>query len=514
MSSGRTTPVFKRWILTGLLGFLAATGFARMPVGSNFWNIGWHQWNDIFSNGWNNVIGDNPWNPQFLEDISHYTVLRFMDWDEVNNSMRFQFSDRKLKSAASQNPVAYEWMIDLCNRNGSDMWICLPHRVELDYSLQLARLIRYGSSASGVPYASAQTDPVNPPLSGDLNVYVEFSNETWNSGFEQNGYCITMGTALNLPGQNQWYQGWAYHIYRAVQHFENFNAVFGTNSARVVKVLAGQAANPAIARHHLACLASAVCNPNGVTVDAYAIAPYLGNGINGSDTNAIDQLRDDITNQIQRCSDHSDLLDGTGIDLIAYEGGQHVVDQAIAVNLNPEIYPVYQEYLNGIDEYFDGVFAHYAHVGYFLTGGCWGSMQVTGQAIADAPKYRALRDYARGLMDTDGDELPDSWETQYFGGITNATATDTASNGINSVYQTYVAGINPTNAADRFVLSGFPGRLEWNAVSGRVYTVQWSTNLLSGFQTLETNIVWPQASITGSPAAAQGFYKIQVKLDH
>jgi hypothetical protein len=53
----------------------------------------------------------------------------------------------------------------------------------------------------------------------------------------------------------------------------------------------------------------------------------------------------------------------------------------------------------------------------------------------------------------------------------------------------------------------------WNAVSGRVYSVWWSTNLLEGFQPLETNIVWPQNCWT-NPANVDGaFYRLKVELE-
>jgi hypothetical protein len=51
-------------------------------------------------------------------------------------------------------------------------------------------------------------------------------------------------------------------------------------------------------------------------------------------------------------------------------------------------------------------------------------------------------------------------------------------------------------------------------VSGRVYSVYWTTNLMNSFQSLETNIVWPQSSWTDLVHGAQevGFYRIKVRL--
>jgi hypothetical protein len=122
------------------------------------------------------------------------------------------------------------------------------------------------------------------------------------------------------------------------------------------------------------------------------------------------------------------------------------------------------------------------------------------------------------LADTDGDGLPDSWEALYFGGTTNAHPAALAANGVNTLYESYVAGLNPTN--NRSVLtfsinqSSSQNVFQWSAVSGRVYSVYWTTNLLTGFHPSETNIIWPQSSWTDALncANAESFYQIKVRM--
>jgi len=123
-------------------------------------------------------------------------------------------------------------------------------------------------------------------------------------------------------------------------------------------------------------------------------------------------------------------------------------------------------------------------------------------------------------LDTDG--LPNKWEIAYFGGETNANSAVTASNGVNTVIEAYIAGLNPTSAASFFKVDtleapsasngGFVVR--WNAVTGRVYSIHRATNLLNSFQPLQTNIVWPQASYTDTVHATESrsFYKLKVQL--
>jgi PKD repeat protein len=122
-----------------------------------------------------------------------------------------------------------------------------------------------------------------------------------------------------------------------------------------------------------------------------------------------------------------------------------------------------------------------------------------------------------GIPDSNGDGIPDSWSTVHFGGPTNANASALAANGINTILEAYIAGLNPTNAQSVLALSLQQGSsqslLQWSAVSGRVYSVYWTTNLISGFQSLETNIVWPQNSWTGQVSGSRAdFYKIKVQM--
>jgi hypothetical protein len=111
--------------------------------------------------------------------------------------------------------------------------------------------------------------------------------------------------------------------------------------------------------------------------------------------------------------------------------------------------------------------------------------------------------------------LPDSWEQQYFGGATNANPAAACSNGVNTVLEAYVAGLNPTHSQSVFRVSASSNgkQIGWNTVSGRVYSVHWSTNLMSGFSCLASNIPWTQVSFTNSTNARCGYHKIEVRLE-
>lgn len=128
----------------------------------------------------------------------------------------------------------------------------------------------------------------------------------------------------------------------------------------------------------------------------------------------------------------------------------------------------------------------------------------------------AYRDTTVPLDDLDNDGLPGWWEEQFFGSETAANTNDPAANGLNSVLEAYIAGIDPTDPSSFFKTAltnqnGFVVR--WNATSGRVYSVFGSADLQSGFQPLETNILWPQSSWTDTVNRAGQFYKVDVELE-
>jgi hypothetical protein len=122
-------------------------------------------------------------------------------------------------------------------------------------------------------------------------------------------------------------------------------------------------------------------------------------------------------------------------------------------------------------------------------------------------------------VDSDADGLPDDWEQDHFGGL-GANPGDLAANGINTLMDCYVSGLDPSDPDARFLITNFRTQasgnvLQWQGVSGRVYTVYWTSNLLSGFQLQESNIPWTGNVFTDAVhgAGGQGFYKIDVKFE-
>jgi hypothetical protein len=95
-----------------------------------------------------------------------------------------------------------------------------------------------------------------------------------------------------------------------------------------------------------------------------------------------------------------------------------------------------------------------------------------------------------------------------------------AANGVQSLREMFVAGLDPNDPGSRFAItsaevSGGSFLLDWAGVSGRVYNVYWTTNLLDGFSLWRSNVQWSATSVAdeslGSGSAR--YYRIEVQLE-
>lgn len=375
-----------------------ATTPKAMSIGTNFWfAASWSGETPIRSDvNWATAYtnGDNIWNADYLNDVAPFSTLRFMDWGATNNSNLKTWSQRRLPTDPnnsysydhidSNNPggLAYEWMIDLCNRTNTNLWVCIPHQADDDFSFQLATLIKNN-------------------LKPTLKCYVEYSNEVWNVSFQQNSYASAQATALKLAGGVP-----DYYVYAACRVFSQFQTVFAGTTGRFVKVLAGSAGDVGLISKHISNLYSPVLNPNKLKIDAYAIAPYFGAGVDGSSANAVTDLNTAINASAEMSKFHYNYLKSLNISMVAYEGGQHVLKFASDINRRPEMYDLYTTYVNKVMRPYFTLFMNYALTGLSSYGGNWGVKEFTGQSITTAHKYRALVDAMNFMKDAEAPTVP------------------------------------------------------------------------------------------------------------
>lgn len=339
---------------------------SKFFIGANFWNIEWEGADDFFANGVDFATTSNPWRPELLDDLAPYQVLRFMDWNLTNDSNNPQahWNTRSQKTAAQKEPIAFEWQIDLCNRTHKDYWLTVPHEATASDWPKLAQL-------------------VHDQLDTSLRVYLEFSNEVWNSSFAQHAYATSQAQSLGLAGSDA---AASYYVYASVRLYEAFEAVFGKGSPRLVKVLSGQAAWTGPCQAHVKALTDTKINPNGTKPDVYAIAPYFSG-------TSIQALSDSLATVTQWTTDSHACAAMAGLPLISYEGGSDSYaasgNGCTTLQHDPGMHDLYTKYLDGISAAkLSGPFMQYTH-----TGACWGLKQKTGDPLSSSPKYKGVLDW-------------------------------------------------------------------------------------------------------------------------
>jgi hypothetical protein len=112
-------------------------------------------------------------------------------------------------------------------------------------------------------------------------------------------------------------------------------------------------------------------------------------------------------------------------------------------------------------------------------------------------------------------QVPYEWLASYF--VTNdynaAANADQDLDGLTS-WQEYIAGTVPTNKASVFaVAQSNRNVVTWSPVTGRIYSVYWTTNLVKGFTNLNNNIPYPQSGYTNAtPDPRVNHYQIKVRM--
>lgn len=380
----------------------------------------------------------DPFRPEFIDYCQPWHALRFMDWLGTNHSINRSWSQRRRLGFYTQvgiggnnvqsfgaceapwksqfgSGVAIELCIELCNRLGTPPWFCVPHLADDEYIEQFARL------------AKERLDP-------GLPIYLEYSNELWNRIFLQSHWSARSLLAAKLietsgaappwpdgrtptettcgilsptqPEGTQLPERIAALFRRTFRIWEDVFS--GRARSRLIRVCAIQGGWPQMAERTIrwvqangGCDAVSPTGYFGPDEDIYARWRERGPKLTAEDVLADMQIA--LRTHHRDMQDLAKICRGTGLDLIVYEGGQHIQPEAqaelpynpalAAVQTHTGMYDLYRQ-LFAIHASADcKLFMAFSSIGKQGTRwGSWGHLMYYGQDVSEMPKQRILMD--------------------------------------------------------------------------------------------------------------------------
>lgn len=348
-------------------------------------------------------------NPAFLAKLKGFRRLRFMDWMGTNFSQQKDWANRPKPSdyTYADKGCPIEVMVALCNKLQVHPWFCMPHLATDNYVEKFATLVR-------------------DTLQSSLQIFLEFSNETWNWQFTQATWCLNAGKALwgsDVGDAHVQYTGM-----RACQNTQTWKRVFGSAASRVFGVLATQTAWKGLEESLLNApkfIASGGTRPADVC-KLYAITFYFsGNLIHPDYLNQVLTWRSDSDKGIAKAAEqirsgtlipksndfltdvksyltyHAQVAARNGMALVGYEGNPHVLafasagDNAEAVSFATEIHrspamqQLIEENLANWKQAGGTCAFQFTDIGPYTKWGCWGALESVYQNTS--PKWQALQ---------------------------------------------------------------------------------------------------------------------------
>ncbi len=330
-------------------------------------------------------------NPDYLNFMKDFRVIRMMNMSGVTRNNRISWEKRPKVTQATwggkegTRGVPLEIMVRLANLVGTDIWFNLPHRADDNYIRQ---------------YASY----VNKHLDPKLKAYIEYTNEAWNGVFSQTHYIQQMGFRLGLD-KNKQNAGYKFYSKRSVEIFKIWESIFGGHE-RLVRVMGGMSTNVPLT-HLLLGFEDAYKH-----TDALAIAPYFfATQEKLKRVKNVDEVfqllltptnKYSVPNILKVVKRQADAVKQYGVDLIAYEGGQHLVAYhthdskegpnpfLIMANKDDRMSHLYYDFLKGWKKAGGKLFVAFSAPRSYNWIGSWGIKEYITQKAEDAPKYRAL----------------------------------------------------------------------------------------------------------------------------
>lgn len=313
---------------------------------------------------------------QLIDYLKPFGVLRFLDWSSANgNPPAVTWATRGRTGTnitGGSDGFALEYQIGLANAASASPWFTVPLNADADYQQRMAQMVH-------------DTVPA-----GRL-VYVELSNEVWNYQFGQAHQAQKEGLAAKLS-ENAFQAAQYRYAQRIIDMMAVWSKVYADRPRDLVRVVSAQAGNPWVGEILVDWKGGALRS----SIDAIAIAPYFGTDLS-LPGDAVARLSDAARSQMTKeAPAYAALAKRVGKRLIAYEGGQHLVDAARvpamqAANRDPRMAEIYARYLADWKVVTGGdLMTLYAATSPITGYGAWGLREYAGQPIAEAPKLRGV----------------------------------------------------------------------------------------------------------------------------
>lgn len=362
-------------------------------------------------------------NPDYIARIREMHSLRFMPWSNPRSNETAEWNDRtKIGTAhyTSTKGVPVERMVDLANAINATPWLSIPYKASDDYMQKYARMVKNR-------------------LRKNQTVYVEYSNEVWNSIFPAATYAARKADALwKYPyskvaaGKRRVLLSANWYAKRSVEMCNIFKKEFGGQSNRVKCVVGSLNSVPWVGKEILDCPLWKEAKGCGRHIDAYGIGPYFGDYIARKENRATvkgwtrnadggksrlfqeilhgGMIKDgpkggSMTLLRDQLFANKKLADKYGLEMLAYEAGQHLIrydpphnvkDPAV-LNLfmtaqkDPRMRQAYQQYLNTWAQGGGGLMLHFYGIGEPEPRNFFGMLDHLHQP--STPKYLALMEY-------------------------------------------------------------------------------------------------------------------------
>ncbi len=330
-------------------------------------------------------------NPDYLSYMKDFKVIRFMNMSGITRNPITSWNQRPTiqkstwggKEGVRGAPL--EVMVELANQSNADAWFTLPHAADDYYMRQFAKYVRQN-------------------LKPNLKAYIEYTNEAWNPIFTQAQYVKKMGLKLGLDIDVD-KAGYRYFSMRSVQMFRIFEQEFG-GTQRLVRVMGSWTGYTKLTKMLLSY------RDAYKYTDALAIAPYFygtkaANKKLRSTNDVFKMLYDkkqpySIPNLSRLVAAHANVAKSYGVSLVAYEGGQHLVDHKnkdirkpptsyyIQANRDWRMAKAYGDFFKAWKDAGGQLMVNFSAPRTSQRWGSWGTKEYITQPDRKAPKHRAI----------------------------------------------------------------------------------------------------------------------------